>query len=140
MLAADVVRERAFPGELPPFGVAVRGVLLPRDSGIDRRADALVVQRLDHLAEQVASAERRVNRADARRIVVHAVVALGEDRDAVHQGVAVRAGELAGVELAADTGDVRGGVKVEVNLTLGEGHGWRERGRMGPQITQISAD
>ena len=104
--------------ELPPLGMVRGGVFFPADRGVDRRADAVAVERGDLFAEQVAPPERGVLAARLRRVVTHAVVALGGEGDAVDVGVGERAGEGVGVELARHVGDERRGVKIQVDLPL----------------------
>ena len=71
-----------------PFRVVVGGVLVALDADVDRGADALAVQRLDLLAQQVeARPQARVPLGPAGVVVEVAVVALGEDGDAVDVGL-----------------------------------------------------
>ena len=76
------------------------------------------MERGDLFAEQVAAPERGMLAAGLRRVVAHAVVALGGEGDAVDVGVGQRAGEGVGVELARHVRDERRGVKVQVDLPL----------------------
>jgi len=76
----------------------------------------------DLLAQQV-EAERRVNRADVRRVVVHAVVALGEHGDRGDVRGAQGMGKVLGVPVGADVWDGRRVVEIEVDLAQGEGGG-----------------
>ena len=104
--------------ELPPLGMARGGVLLPANRGVERGADTVVVERGNLFAEQVAPTERGVLASGLRRVITHAVVALGREGDAVDVGIGQGAGEGIGVELARHVGDERGGVEVQMDLPL----------------------
>ncbi len=110
--AVVALGEGAVGAHLAPPGAEVGDGFLPRHGGVNRAANALAVEGLDHLAEEVALAEGGVGDAGFRRIVAHAMVAFCEDRHAVDARAFDGRGEGAGIELDAHVGDVRRGVKI----------------------------
>jgi hypothetical protein len=62
-----------------------------------------------------------MDRADRRRIVVHPVVALGEQGDRADVGSPERVDEVLGVPVGTDVGDGRCREKVDVNLAQRKG-------------------
>ena len=108
-------RQRPVGRDGAPLGVLEGGELVPGGGEIDRRVDAHGVQRVD-LGAQKVELQVRVHLADRGGVVGDAVVALGEDGDAVHVGVLERLGEGLRVEPRANAGDQRAGVEIQMDL------------------------
>ena len=89
--------------------------LVPAGGHVDRRLDALGVQRI-HLGTQQVELQMRMHLAHLGRVVAQPVMALREDGDAVDVGVLERLREGLGVEPLADAGNVGMGVEVEMDL------------------------
>ena len=78
------------------------------------------MQGFDLLTKEVASVKRGMSGAGFRRVVAHAMMALGKDRHAVHPSLQKGRGKGFRIELAADVGNVRRRMKIEVNLAEAE--------------------
>ena len=78
----------------------------------------MVEERGNLFAEQVAPTERGVLASGLRRVIAHAVVALGREGDAVDVGIGQGAGEGVGIELARHIVDVGRGVEIQMDLPL----------------------
>jgi hypothetical protein len=109
--------------ELAPFGMFLRDVFFPDDGGVERAANAGAVERLDLFTEEIAAFQRGMLRAGRGRIIRHAVMAFGEDRNALDVRAAKCLGEGGRVEFAADVGDKRRCVKIEMHMAGGQGKG-----------------
>lgn len=105
-------------GHLPPLWKAPRHIVFPNNCGVDGRPYADTVQGLNLFAQQIAPADRRVADAGARRIVAHAVVALGKDSHAVDIGPLHGAGEFGCIKLGSDVWNVGRRMKIQMHLSL----------------------
>jgi hypothetical protein len=105
----------------------LRDVFLPHDRRVNGAANAFAMQGLNLLAEQVTASQCRMLNARFRRIITLAVMAFGEDGDAIDVGAFHRFREFTGIEFGTDIRNEGRGVEIEMDLTLGErkrgGHG-----------------